>query len=137
MNELREKESTSLKSFARWFDRYARRIDELSVRNVDERAIEYGQYIADRFRDISGTLLVGEQNRFEARNDVYDDSRYRYNYRGYRNRYNRRYDQRNRRRQEGNAARQGGFDAQEMMREIDSKTAELRKALEQEYEIDF
>lgn len=134
VSELRDKESTSLQSYARWFDRYARRIDDLSARNVDQKVVDYGQDIADGFRDISGVLLQGELSRFEARDDEFG---YRNNYRGYRSRYYGRYERNYYRRQEGQAARQGGMNAQELMRNLDSRTAALRKVLEQEYDIDL
>ena len=131
VSELRDKKSKSLKAYARWFERYARQIDELSVRGVDKEVTEFGQDIADGFRNISGVLLTGEYGRMNAREDSYG---YTYNYRGYRRYYgNYNYG----RRSEGRAKMKGGMNAQEIMRALDSQTAKLRKSLNQKYDMDF
>ncbi len=56
-DELRNRSAKGLGTYAKWFDKYAREIDKLSVLNVDPVVVDYGQYVASSFRDISGSLL--------------------------------------------------------------------------------
>ena len=73
IDEMQDKEAKALTTYAKWYDKYAKRIDELSVINVDERMLEFGTYVSDAFRDISMRLLdtnmqkVRTQQRFGDR----------------------------------------------------------------------
>jgi len=128
VSQLRNKKSKSLKTYARWFDKYARSIDELSVLDVDQVLVDFGQSVSDGFRDISAELLGGELNRMSTR---INNS---YGYRGYRNRY---YYRGNIRIRENVERMESGNRAQKAMRAIDSSTARVRKELAQKYGVDF
>lgn len=135
VNTVRKSKTSSLSVYAKWFDRYARQIDDLSVLNVDEDVVEFGQNTADTFRQISGILLQGDYNRMTARTNAGDTGYYNNSYyRGYRSRYNNRTYTR---RVDADARMEGGNKAREVMRGLDSTAAKLRKELTQKYKIDF
>ena len=57
IKELRSKDFQAMTTYSKFFDKYARQIDNLSVLNVDPVVLSYGTYVADSFREVSGGLL--------------------------------------------------------------------------------
>ena len=70
--ELRRKRAKGLDTYAKWFDRYARQIDKLSVRNVDPVMLDYGSFVANSYRDITALLLDKEYDRVQGRSQFAD-----------------------------------------------------------------
>lgn len=134
LEDLRGREYKSLVSYAKFFDKYALRVDHMSVLNVDPALVEYGKDVADGFRQISGILFEGEYGRLSARGSQNRTGDY---YRGYRGRYNYYNNRGFDRRVEAQAKMRGGNRAMEVIRELDSVTADVRKRMTQKYEIDF
>jgi hypothetical protein len=78
----------NLNTYASWFDRFARKIDELPVLNVDDAMIQFGQSVSNQFRDISTGLraeLTKTQDATSYQNSAYG-------YRGYYGSYSYYYD---------------------------------------------
>ncbi len=115
VDELRGRNARGLDTHARWFDSYAREIGRMSVRNVDPVVLDYGRFVADRFRDIASGLLDTKLNRNTSRRGGI----------------------RARQRAGGQARLSGANQAREIMREIDQKTAEVRQQMSVKYGIDF
>jgi hypothetical protein len=58
LNDLREQKGKSTKELATWYDRYAQRIDQLPILNVDADLLNYGADIAGKLR-VVGLSLKG------------------------------------------------------------------------------
>ncbi|MBX3418440.1 MAG: hypothetical protein KF851_12620 [Pirellulaceae bacterium] len=84
---LRGPRHTNARAYARWFDKYANKIDGLSVRNVDPQMVEFGANISEGFRDVSQGLfssdatVVGRQATERGVNSSFFYSDYNYGYR--------------------------------------------------------
>lgn len=89
--ELQEKQQSKnqLKSYALWFERYARKVDDLSAANVDAEVLKLGTDVATQFREISQLLRNAElrrkaratgsaQDSFDSYSDYYGSSTSRY-----------------------------------------------------------
>lgn len=76
------KHSTS-KAYARWFDKYADKVDSLSASNVDPDALEYGAQVAEGLREVS-YILYGAEASASSRTATETENRgvnyYGYNY---------------------------------------------------------
>jgi hypothetical protein len=76
------KHSTS-KAYARWFDKYANKVDALSPSNVDPDVLEYGGQVAEGLREVS-YILYGAEASASSRTAAETENRgvnyYGYNY---------------------------------------------------------
>ncbi len=78
---------TNARAYARWFDKYANKIDGLPVRNVDPEMVEFGANISEGFREISQELfssdatVAGRLATERGYNNNYYYSDYYYGYR--------------------------------------------------------
>jgi hypothetical protein len=117
----------SLGLYAKWFDRHARDIDEMSVVNVDSEMVKFGQSASDSFRQIATELRAADLNSTEGKAT--------YSNYGYRcGRYGCYY--------YGNAVRElevarGLKKARDILAEISKEAGQVRKAMSQKYGIDF
>ena len=69
MDELQKKKSKSMSTYAYWYSRYARMIDELPSRGVDPDLLEFGRFVANQYRNITGILREANYNRVVSRSD--------------------------------------------------------------------
>jgi hypothetical protein len=51
-----EHRSSSAKAYARWFDKYANKIDSMSIRGVDTEVVDFAASMAREFRNVSMVL---------------------------------------------------------------------------------
>ncbi len=58
IKDLRNKEPQRIAQYGIWFDKYARKIDQLPMVNVDNDMLDYGAYVAQQFRN-AGTAIQG------------------------------------------------------------------------------
>ena len=142
--ELRNRSAKGLDTYAKWFDKYAREIEKLSVLNVDPVVVDYGQYVASSFRDISGSLLDSNYQKNVEQQQFSDTEPYGYQWSGngsYWGRYsnNSMYNQNTRNRQiAGGRAREAGANrAKAIVREIDAETAKVRNEMSKKYNTNF
>ena len=56
--DLRNKEPQRIAQYGAWFDKYARKIDQLPMVNVDSDVLDYGAYVAQQFRN-AGSAIQG------------------------------------------------------------------------------
>ncbi len=56
--DLRNKEPQRIAQYGIWFDKYARKIDQLPMVNVDSDMLDYGAYVAQQFRN-AGAAIQG------------------------------------------------------------------------------
>ncbi|MFO0261078.1 MAG: hypothetical protein ACK53V_05575, partial [Planctomycetota bacterium] len=119
-----------------WFDRYARKIDELPVLNVDEAMIQFGQYVSDQFRDISTGLRGAELAKTQ---DATSYQNWSYSYRNGRwGTYSEYYDNSKARNTATSIDRQRGSNqAREVLEEVAKQSSKLRKDMSQKYNINF
>ncbi|MEQ1902889.1 MAG: hypothetical protein ABL888_01725 [Pirellulaceae bacterium] len=117
----------SLGLYAKWFDRHARDIDEMSVVNVDPEMVKFGQSASDSFRQIATELRAADLNSTEGKAT--------YSNYGYRcGRYGCYY--------YGNVVRElevarGLKKARDILAEISKEAGQVRKEMSQKYGIDF
>lgn len=146
--ELRHQNFQAMTTYAKFFDKYARQIDNLSVLNVDPVVLSYGAYVADSFRSVSAGLLdvnlqkVQDRSTYEAGSADYHGRGDYTNWNGYTSRvgwggggYNS--NMRNRQRVSGQAQLQGEIGAKDILRDVEAKTAEVRQQMSQKYQVDF
>ncbi|MFN9878131.1 MAG: hypothetical protein ACK557_06605, partial [Planctomycetota bacterium] len=126
----------NLNTYATWFDRYARKIDELPVLNVDEAMIQFGQYASDQFRDISTGLRGAELAKTQ---DATSYQNWSYSYRNGRwGTYSEYYDNSKARNTATSIDRQRGSNqAREVLEEVAKQSSKLRKDMSQKYNINF
>jgi hypothetical protein len=58
IKDLRDKEPQRIAQYGIWFDKYAKKIDELPMLNVDREMLDYGDYVAQQFRN-AGSAIQG------------------------------------------------------------------------------
>lgn len=56
--DLRDKEPQRIAQYGVWFDKYARKIDQLPMVNVDPAMLDYGAYVSQQFRN-AGAAIQG------------------------------------------------------------------------------
>ena len=56
--DLRNKEPQRIAQYGVWFDKYARKIDDLPMLDVDSDMLDYGAYVAQQFRN-AGSAIQG------------------------------------------------------------------------------
>ena len=146
--ELRKKDFQAMTTYSKFFDKYAREIDNLSVLNVDPAVLSYGAYVADSMRSASASLMdinlqkVRDRQTYSAGSSNYHGRGDYTNWNGYTSRYGWGYssynqDMRNRQRVTGEANLQGEIAAKEIMRDVETKTAEVRRQMSEKYQVDF
>ncbi|MDG1873745.1 MAG: hypothetical protein P8J27_07525 [Mariniblastus sp.] len=134
--ELRRKEIKQLSTYAKWFDRYAREIDSLPVRGVDDSLLDYGQYTADSFRDIAVGLRSNNLERAKNTTSQKDDY-YAYDRSGRYGSYTTNYSRRNRTIASNMGRMAGENQAKEIFGEVEAATAKIRRDLSKKYNLDF
>jgi hypothetical protein len=137
-NELQGKSrvDVALNTYATWFERYAREIDEMSVINVDPDLVKFGTYLSDNFRDVSGVLRNAQFTKRSTQAGM-GDSYYAERY-GAWGSYSYFYDNSAARR--AVATRQnveGESAAREILGDVVKQMGVVRRELSQKYQIDF
>ena len=62
--DLRNKEPQRIAQYGIWFDKYARKIDQLPMVNVDNDMLDYGAYVSQQFRNAGWAIQgIGVQSR--------------------------------------------------------------------------
>jgi hypothetical protein len=139
---------------AMWYDKYARKIDNLPLLNVDAELLDYGRFVSSSLRN-GETSLKGVGMRTAYRSTLNNgpeptayfsvDSGY-YGYGGYRAGYvgsyvDPYYASRAQQRTEINIRRQertmGAANVQEMWQEVESETAAIRRVMTEKYKAEF
>ncbi len=90
IRDIRNKEPQRIAQYGIWFDKYARKIDQLPLLNVDEDMLNYGAYVAQQFRNAGAAIKgIGVRSRVrqvEGNNSIassgYSASGGGYNYEG-------------------------------------------------------
>ncbi|MCH2180470.1 MAG: hypothetical protein MK108_00565 [Mariniblastus sp.] len=150
-HELDNRNYQSMATYAKWYDKYARQIDRLSVLNVDPAVVDYGQYVASSFRDIAGSLLDSNYQKNVDQQQFSDTEPYGYQWSGaygsgyygrwgrYSGKYNSNYNKNTRNRQiAGARANEAGENrAKAIVREIDAETSKVRNAMSKKYNTNF
>ena len=141
VDELRSKEAKALRTYAKWFDKYARKIDGISVLNVDPAVQGHGRFVSDKFLEISGILYGANLEKIQGQQQFSDyggaySSGYDYGVGRSRTTY---YfnNQRNRTQAAGQAKEKGANLAREVMREVTAETAQVRSDMTNKYGINF
>lgn len=125
----------NLNTYASWFDRFARKIDELPVLNVDDAMIQFGQSVSNQFRDISTGLRGAELTKTQDATSYQNSA---YGYRGYYGSYSYYYDNSKARNAATSIDRQAGSNqARAALEEIAKQSSELRKQMSLKYNINF
>ena len=150
-HELDNRNYQSMATYAKWYDKYARQIDRLSVLNVDPVVVDYGQYVASSFRDIAGSLLNSNYQKNVDQQQFSDTEPYGYQWSGaygtgyygrwgrYGGKYNSAYNSNTRNRQiaGGRAFEAGENRAKAIVREIDAETSKVRNEMSKKYNTNF
>ncbi len=147
ISEIRDLNLKGMNAYAKYFDKYARQIDHLSVINVDPVVLSYGAYVADSFRSISGgldsTVMDKDQQRqtYAVGSSTYHGRGNYSNWNGYTSRAGwgggLASNQRNRERVAALEREKGGNDTKAVLREIDEATAKVFSQMSQKYQTDF
>ncbi len=146
--ELRHKDFKAMTTYAKFFDKYARQIDNMSVLNVDPVVLSYGTYVADSFRSVSGGLLdvnlqkVRDRQTYAPGSANYHGRGSYSNWNGYTSRYgwgwsSNNQDTRNRQRVSGEARLKGEILGKEIMSDVAAHGAEVRAQMSEKYQADF
>ncbi len=153
VDDLRkEKRRHSVKSFGQvgvWFGRYARKIDELPMVDVDATLLDYGAFVANSLRQGEAALRnVGGRSRVRELNQPAQ-----YSYAGVAGGYYGSYgpgyaggvvawedwraEQHDRVRIQTEERVSGSASARQIMAEIDMATADVRRAMTEKYKVNF
>ena len=138
-DQLRAMHLNNMRTYARWFDRYSREIDGLSVLGVDEVCLQYGAYVANSFRDMANSLRGSDLSRTKsvANQGSYGRAA---NYNEY-GRYgfydNPNINERNRIIASNLGTEAGANQAKTIMEQVDSETAKVREAMSLKYKVNF
>ena len=140
IEEMRERtpKATSLKPYTKWFERYSRKIDALSILNVDPALLQFGQYTSSSFRDTTKMLLQTDLQKNVAKSSYNrENDWYSYGYGRYGSSYS--YDGRGRQRRDldNQARQQGEIGARALMDDVLQKKSEVRQMLTAKYKINF
>ena len=160
-DEKRDKKTYTAGSVALWYDKYARKIDNLPILNVDDDLLSYGSDVAELLRGgetalkgvgMRTSLRTGENDGNTGYNSVYgyqeEGSRYGGygGYGGYRSGYavgytNPYYANREKGRSDmlirSQEQTRGAASAQAMWMQIDKATADIRRVMTQKYKSEF
>lgn len=125
-----------------WIGRYARKIDQLSMVNVDPEMLDYGAYVTDSMRNASDNLR-GLAGRSKVSESNVENSYRTYSrwgaYGGYASATFNDYkaDQRNRTRVRTQERISSTTSAREVFQEIDRATGDIRRKMAEKYKEDF
>lgn len=151
--EMRKQKTKRLTTYAGWFERNAREIDQMSILNVDEDMVQYGQYVAESLRRAALGMRDSDLDAIAATSKMADSRSFStgvgysyggYGYGGYGGRsgryggyayYDNRKNDRRAARTEANS--QGEKDARAILNEVTSETAKIRVDMTQKYEVNF
>ncbi|MDA7911865.1 hypothetical protein N9061_02555 [bacterium] len=140
----RKKKEEQLDTYAKWFDRYARQIDGISILGVDPIAIDFGTYVGNAFRDISGDLNTSDLSKNEAVSSQGfsgpGGGRWNYGYGygyGYGTINGRNYTRDSRRNASALGTEKGMNQKSDTLRQIDAKESQVKRALTEKYQINF
>lgn len=147
IKDIRKQDFQAMRTYSKYFDKYARQIDNLPVLNVDPVVLSYGSYVADTFRSISGGLDTQNLQRVQDRqqytpgsSDYHGRGQYT-NYNGYTSRFGWgggwATNQRNRQITGAEANLQGANEAKDTMRQVDEATSKVRADMSKKYQIEF
>ncbi|HEY6563197.1 MAG TPA: hypothetical protein VIY86_01750, partial [Pirellulaceae bacterium] len=126
----------SLNTYAGFFERYAREIDEMSVVGIDPDLVKFGTYLSDSFRDVAGVLRDSQFNRRSLQAGM-PDSYYREHYGVYGD-YS--YHTDNSQARQAVAVQQnvaGESEARNILRNVGKQLGEFRRGLSTKYQINF
>lgn len=62
MDDLRKEKDVDTHNYMLWYERYAKKIDKLPILNVDNELLDFGQSVANTFRDIALAKRTGGIN---------------------------------------------------------------------------
>tara|TARA_B110000495_G_scaffold146741_1_gene129634 strand:+ start:3698 stop:5191 length:1494 start_codon:yes stop_codon:yes gene_type:complete len=140
----RRKKEEQLNTYAKWFDRYARQIDGISILGVDPIAIDFGSYVGNAFRDITGDLNTSNLSKNEsvASQGFSGPGGGRWNYGygygyGYGTVNGNNYTRDSRRNASALGTEKGMNKKGDVLRQIDAKESQVKKALTEKYQINF
>lgn len=137
---IRRKDLGQLDSYSKWFSRYARELDSISILGVDPVMVAYGTYVANSFRDVSGGLNadnLAKDKSVASQGFSGPGSRsFSYGY-GYGTVNGRNYTRNSRRSAGAIATEAGANSAKTIMRELENKTSEVSRAMTEKYQIQF
>lgn len=126
-----------------WLDQYARKIDRLPILGVDGDLLDYGKWVADQLRNASAAVKgIGIQSWARQR-QIYGSSASVSGWRGSAYAWTdasrgREYGtERERRAVRSEEKAAGATSAQEIMRNVDSETAGIRRKMTEKYEVEF
>ena len=64
MTDLKDKEPQRIAQYGIWFDKYANKIDQLPMVNVDDTVLDYGAYVSQQFRNAAAAVQgIGMRSR--------------------------------------------------------------------------
>jgi hypothetical protein len=152
--------ASHINQYGVWFDKYARKVDQLPMLNVDSELLDYGQYVATQLRNASGAIKgIGMRSRVRQVNavanmeppvqyagGVYGGHRYgRYGwYGGYRQGYvgnpiqgSLRQEQSVRTQIRTQERVGGAANARAIMQDLKNTTTEVRRKMTEKYQIEF
>ena len=144
VESLQNKDEKGLQTQSKWLEKYALQIDKLPVANVDEAALEYGQFVSTSFRDMSvdlmGVQLETMQNRASVPDEYWAGGVGGWGWGGGRwaNFYQMNdYKTRNQTRATNQGQLKGQSLATQQMAQISKATVETRRDLSLKYEVEF
>ena len=153
--ERKRAKSVTPGGLAMWYEKYARKIDNLPILNVDDTLLDYGRQVSDLLRGGEGALKnVGMRSSVRQgmnegpTGNYYENDYYGYGaYGGYRAGYssgyyvNPYYANREKGRTDaiirGQETTYGAAQVQEMWTEIEKQTATIRREMTQKYNVEF
>jgi hypothetical protein len=160
--DLRHKEPQRIAQYGIWFDKYARKIDQLPMVNVDQEMLDYGAYVSQQFRNAGAAIKgIGVRSRVRQVEGVnaagnpapgvvgggyYNGAFYHgdYAYRGYSG-YQRanwvqeglRQQQRVRTQVKVQEKAAGTSAARAIMQDLENETAKVRRKMVEKYNVEF
>lgn len=146
VDDLQGKKKQTMGQVGIWCGRYARKIDELPMLNVDERLLDYGAFVSDALREAEAVLRgVGGKSRVRQLNapaqyrsvgrwgsDGWMGTRY---YGGWVE--SPRLEAQNRTRIRTEERVQGASSVRDITREVNEATAQVRREMTQKYKVEF
>ncbi len=146
--DLRGRDGQTMGQVGIWCGRAARKIDQLPLLNVDEELLEYGAFVSEGLRQAESVLRsVGGRTRVRQTSQTGGSSSYDYGYSygygrwGAYGRYGVRDDARAEQQQRTAIATQerfaGATSTRQIMQQIDTATAEVRRKMVAKYQAEF
>jgi hypothetical protein len=137
---IRRKDLGQLNTYSKWFSRYSRQLDAIPILGVDPVMVDYGTYVANSFRDVSGGLNADDLSRSKSvasQGFSGPGSRsFNYGY-GYGTVSSRQYTRNSRRSAGAISTQSGANNAKNIMRELEAETAKVSRAMTEKYQIQF